>query len=44
MIFDNAEELIYRDRAGFREMVTVLMHECKCFKFLITSRVPIGVL
>lgn len=44
VVFDNAEELLYHDRVGFREMVTVLLSQCHCLKFLITSRVTIGVL
>lgn len=44
VVFDNAEELLYHDRKGFREMITELLSQCPCLRFLITSRVTVGVL
>ena len=44
VVFDNAEELLYHDRKGFRELITELLNNCPCLKFLLTSRVTVGVL
>lgn len=44
VVFDNAEELLYHDRKGFREMITELITSCRCLKILLTSRITVGVL
>jgi hypothetical protein len=44
VVFDNAEELIYYDNKPFRELITLLLEKCPGLKFLLTSRIWLGVL
>lgn len=44
VVFDNAEDLIYYDNQPFRELITLLLDRCPGLKFLLTSRIWLGVL
>jgi predicted ATPase len=44
VVFDNAEEILYHDRKGFKLLITELIHNCKQLTFLMTSRMTLGVL
>ena len=42
IVFDNAEDLLCNDKKAFTALITQLHNDCKCIKFLITSRMIIG--
>lgn len=44
VVFDNAEEILYHDKKGFKDLVTELIHNCTQITFLITSRITLGIL